>query len=1144
MMDTIAQLSRKISPQISRRQNTQARASRAKHLSQCILASFILATSSNVVIAADTPEPASVTIPGSLQLSQGCPDNWQPACTSTYLEFLEPANVWKGTFDLPAGSYEYKAALNDSWDENYGANGNRNGSNIVLTVDADSSVNFYYDHQTNWVTDSLNSRIAIAAGSFQEYFGCSGAWQPDCLNSWLKDVDGDGIYTIKTDNIPAGDYQGKLTINQSWDENYGVGGVPNGANINFTVPADNTEMFFSFDSQSNILSVTADGEPNGNLGNSRAQWLDANTLAWDTPIESTDRVFLHASSSAELALSADGVRGGNGSDESYELSIDGALSAELEAKFPLTQGYTSIGLLGLADELKRSLVKSQLAVSVVGLDGKLKDATSIQMPGALDSLFYYDQQLGSVVSEEGISAYVWAPTAQNVELLLFDNSEQESPSQLIAMAEDRQTGVWSALDVGDWDRKFYRYRVTVYTSITGQVEVNDVTDPNSLSLSTNSKFSQFVNLDDADLKPQGWGYAYKPHLRAPEDISIYELHVRDFSINDETVAEQDRGTFNAFASRNSNGMRHLSRLSRSGLSHIHLLPVFDIASVNEDKSQQLTIEQDLSLLPADSELQQAAVAAVQNQDGFNWGYDPYHFTVPEGSYSSNPEGVTRIREFRNMVLSLNHRGLRVIMDVVYNHTSSFGQFENSVLDRIVPNYYHRYNADGGLETSSCCANTASENRMMEKLMIDSLLVWAKAYKVDGFRFDLMGHHSKQNMLKVQAELAALTLRKDGVDGRAIYLYGEGWNFGEVVDNARFEQATQLNMAGSGIGSFDDRGRDAIRGGNPFGGYRDQGFGNGLFTNPNGFGDDRESTLLELADRTRSSLAGGLKDFVFETKDGEVLTAFDIDYFGLPTGYTDDPQEQIAYIAAHDNETLLDGLQLKAPESATIAERARMQNFSSSLVMLGQGVPFIHAGQDFLRSKSLDRDSFNSGDWVNAIDFTFEDSGWGKGLPIAEKNEDKWPTMAPLLANPDLDPSRWLMAKSSIYFRELLRIRYSSSLYRLRDKQSVIDNMTFLNTGITQTSGLIVMHLKDEESRRHKEQVVFFNGSNQPVEFSHEELDADYYRLHPVQRWSIDADTRASNYQAGTFTVPAMTTAVFIGKKRHHYWNFWSFFGRR
>jgi len=1107
-------------------------------MSKTMLTAFFSVHITSAANAADTPEPTSVTIPGTLQISQGCPDNWQPACANTHLQFLETPRVWKSTFTLPAGSYEYKAALNDSWDENYGANGNRNGSNLSLNIESETAISFYYDHQTNWVTDNHSSRIAIAAGSFQEYFGCTGPWQPDCLNSWLQDVDGDGIYTLKTTNIPAGDYEGKVSINESWDENYGDGGFRNGSNIQFTVPEDNAEMFFSFDSESNILTVKADGEPNGNLGNARAQWLDSNTLAWDTPLDSTDRAFIHSSTTGELSLGSEGILGG----ERYELSIDGALSSELEAKFPLTKGYTAFGLLALTDELKRSLIKSRLAVSVIGADGVLKDATSIQMPGALDSLFYFDGELGPIVTEDSVSAYVWAPTAQNVELLLFEDSTQTEPSQILSMTEDSVTGVWSAEDIGEWDRKFYRYRVTVFTSITNQVEVNDVTDPNSLSLSINSKFSQFVNLNDADLKPRGWDHSYKPKLRAAEDISIYELHVRDFSIIDETVTEQDRGTFNAFSSRHSNGMRHLRRLSRAGLSHIHLLPVFDIATVNEDKTQQLTIEQDLSLLPADSDQQQAAIAEIQNQDGFNWGYDPFHYTVPEGSYSTNADGVTRIREFRKMVQSLNHQGLRVIMDVVYNHTSSFGQFENSVLDRIVPNYYHRYNADGGLETSSCCANTASENRMMEKLMVDSLLIWARAYKVDGFRFDLMGHHTKQNMLKVQAELGALTLEQDGVDGKGIYLYGEGWNFGEVVDNARFEQATQLNMAGTGIGSFDDRGRDAIRGGNPFGGYRDQGFGNGLFTNPNGFGDDRESMLLELADRTRSSLAGGLKDFAFETKDGEVLTAFDIDYFGLPTGYTDDPQEQIAYIAAHDNETLLDGLQLKAPDSVTIADRARMQNFSTSLVMLGQGVPFIHAGQDFLRSKSLDRDSFNSGDWTNAIDFTFRDSGWGKGLPIAEKNEDQWPTMAPLLANSDLDPSRWLMAKSSFYFRELLRIRYSSPLYRLRDKQSVIEKVSFLNTGVSQTSGLIVMHLKDDGGRRKQEQVVFFNGTNQPVEFSHEELDSNSYRLHPVQRWSIDADTRSSDYRNGIFTVPAMTTAVFVGKQRR-YWGFFPWFGR-
>ncbi len=1100
---------------------------------------LVLTFNATSALSADTPEPTTVTIPGTIQESQGCPSNWQPACANTHLEFLTTAQVWKATFPLPAGDYQYKAALNDSWDENYGANGNRDGANLNLSIANDTDVSFYYDHQSNWVTDNQSSRIAIAAGSFQEYFGCTGPWQPDCLNSWLQDVDGDGIYTAKTSNIPAGDYQGKVTINESWDENYGDGGIRDGANIQFTVPADDTEMFFSFDSQSNILTIKADGEPNGDLASARAQWVSADTIAWDADIEIGDRVFLHSSGTAELALSSDGVIGG----DTFELSINGALSSELEDKYPLTRGYTALGLSALSDAQKRSILKNQIAVSVVGINGIVKDATAIQIAGALDSLFAFDGFLGSRVSDEAVQASVWAPTAKNVELLLFDTPQQVEPSQIVTMTEDPLTGVWSAEESSDWDRKFYRYRVTVYTSITRQVEINDVTDPNSLSLSTNSEYSQFVDLNDADLKPKAWDRTYKPYVPAPEDISIYELHVRDFSINDQTVAERDRGTFNAFSYRRSNGMKHLKRLSRSGLSHIHLLPVFDIATVNEDKSQQVVIEQDLSLLPADSELQQAAVNEIRDQDGFNWGYDPYHYTVPEGSYSTNPEGVTRIREFRQMVQSLNHNGLRVIMDVVYNHTSSFGQFNNSVLDKIVPSYYHRYNADGGLEMSSCCANTASENRMMEKLMIDSLLVWAKAYKVDGFRFDLMGHHTKQNMLKVQQQLSALTLEKDGVDGSAIYLYGEGWNFGEVVDNARFEQATQLNMAGTGIGSFDDRGRDAIRGGNPFGGYRDQGFGNGLFTNPNGFGDDRESMLLELADRTRSSLAGGLKDYAFETKDGEVLTAYDIDYFGLPTGYTDDPQEQIAYIAAHDNETLLDGIQLKAPDSATIEERARMQNFSSSLVMLGQGVPFIHAGQDFLRSKSLDRDSFNAGDWFNAIDFTFEDSGWGKGLPIAEKNEDQWPTMAPLLANPDLDPSQWLMAKSSIYFRELLRIRYSSRLYRQRDAQGVIDTVSFLNTGPSQLSGLIAMHLKDDQGWRKQEQLVLFNGTNQEIEFSHEDLDAHSYRLHPVQRWSIDADTRASKYQNGTFTVPAMTTAVFVAKKRRT-WNFWPWFFSR
>ena len=1104
---------------------------RARTFTGSLLFASLFGAYSAPTLAADTPDPTTVTIPGNLQDELGCPGDWQPDCSNTYLTLNTTANVWKGTFSLGIGDWEYKAALNDSWDENYGENAQRNGPNIQLFIDAPTDVSFYYDHATNWVTDNQNSRIAIAAGNFQEFLGCTGNWQPDCLNGWLKDPEGDGVYTLITTTIPAGDYEAKVTINESWDENYGQGGFQNGANIPFTVPADGEEMFFRFDSANNQLTIKAGGEPNGNLAKSRAHWVDADTIAWDAPLADGDQIFLHASDTAELVLEPEGVVGGS----VYTLTAGGELPAVVNEKFRHISSYNAISAASIDEATRRSLLKGQLAVSILDAEGNLKDATSVQFPGVLDDLFYFDGTLGPVQTEDSSSAYVWAPTAQNVELLLFDSSDQTEPSQVVPMVEDTQTGVWSATDFGNWDRKFYQYRVTVYTYITKDVEVNVTTDPYSLSLSTNSRMSQFVNLDDADLKPKGWDYYRKPYLRAPEDISIYELHVRDFSIEDETVAEEDRGTFNAFSSYRSRGMRHLRRLARSGMSHIHLLPAFDIASVNENKDEHVTITEDLSLLAPDSAEQQAAVASVQNQDGFNWGYDPYHYTVPEGSYSSNPDGVTRIKEFRQMVKSLNRRGLRVVMDVVYNHTSSFGQFDNSVLDKIVPTYYYRYNADGGLEMSTCCANTATEHLMMEKLMVDSLVVWAKAYKVDGFRFDIMGHHTKQNILNVETALRALTPANDGVDGESIYLYGEGWNFGEVVNNRRFEQATQINMAGTGVGSFDDRGRDAIRGGNPFGGYRDQGFGNGLHTNPNGIGDDRLSELLVLADRTRSSLTGGLKDYTFETHTGEVLSAYEIDYSGLPTGYTDDPQEQIAYIAAHDNETLLDGIQLKAPESVSIADRARMQNFSTSLVMLGQGIPFIHAGQDFLRSKSMDRDSYNSGDWFNAIDWTFNESGWGKGLPIAEKNEDKWPTMAPLLANPDLEPTQWLQYKSSRYFRELLNIRYSSSLFRMRDKESVMENVTFLNTGPAQTPGLIVMRLQGQGFWTKREIVVLFNGSNDEVEFSNEALDGGYYTLHPAQRWSIDWPTRQSSYNSGTFKVPAMTTAVFVGHRGWYRW---------
>ena len=379
---------------------------------------------------------------------------------------------------------------------------------------------------------------------------------------------------------------------------------------------------------------------------------------------------------------------------------------------------------------------------------------------------------------------------------------------------------------------------------------------------------------------------------------------------------------------------------------------------------------------------------MADTDGFNWGYDPFHYTVPEGSYATNPDGPSRTLEFRQMVAGLNKTGLRVVMDVVYNHTTASGQDPKSVLDRIVPGYYQRLSATGTVENSTCCANTASEHAMMEKLLIDSVLTWAVDYKVDGFRFDLMGHHSRATMVKLRGELDKLTVRHDGVDGKKVYLYGEGWNFGEVADNARFQQATQVEMYGAGIGTFNDRLRDSVRGGGPFDDDpRFQGFGSGLFTDPNGVpanaGAAAKATLLLDEDRIKVGLAGNLRDYLFTSSSGAVVKGSQIDYNGAPTGYTADPSEVITYVDAHDNETLFDALTYKLPVATSMSDRVRMNTLSLATVTLGQGPSFWHAGADLLRSKSLDRNSYNSGDWFNRIDF----SGTAVDVRVGSAAED-------------------------------------------------------------------------------------------------------------------------------------------------------------
>ncbi len=1077
-------------------------------------------------------QPALVTVAGSLQSELGCPDDWQPPCSATFLSYDADDTVWQGVFNVPAGDWLYKAPLNGTWSENYGLNAERNGGNIPLNLSEAADVKFYFERGTNWITSNRNSVIASIPGNFQSELGCPGDWQPWCLRSWLQDPDGDGLYTFATRDIPAGNWEFKVAHDEDWAENYGAGGVQNGPNMQLVVPSDGTLVVFTYDPVTHIVEIS--GElPKGNIDEARAYWLAPGVFAW--PIAGGNDVTLHYSADANLAITGDGLEGADGT---IALAPSGVVDGAIAEKFRHLAGMPVYALDPAELHRVPEILKTQFALAATDSEGNAVDATGVQHPGVLDELFTYDGELGVSWDGKTPTVRLWAPTARSVKLHVFDTSDETSAaSEVVAMTEDTATGTWSAIGNPGWNRKYYLYEIEVFARYSGQVETFLVTDPYSHSLSMDSKRTQIVNLDDRDLKPWRWDRLRKPRLKAPEDIAIYELHVRDFSVHDDRVPEAMKGTFAAFALPWTHGSRHLRRLSRAGLSHVHLLPAFDCATIPEDRSTHAD-PGDLSGFAPNSEEQQAAIDAIRDQDGFNWCYDPFHYTVPEGSYSIKPDGAARIREFRAMVSGLNRIGLRTVMDVVYNHTSGSQGGEKSVLDKVVPGYYHRLNDAGYIETSSCCANTATEHNMMEKLMLDSLRTWATEYKVDGFRFDLMGHHTKANIEKARDMLQSLTKKKDGVDGSAIYLYGEGWNFGEVANDARFEQATQANMGmGTGVGSFNDRMRDAVRGGGPFDSGEDhvrrQGFINGLYTDPNALNSGslgELDELLRLTDWIRLGLAGTLAEFQFMDRNGNLVQGRDIDYFGNPgAGYTSDPQEIINYASAHDNETLFDISQYKLPIGTNMDDRIRTLNLGNSIIALSQGVPLFHAGQDIARSKSMDRNSFNSGDWFNFVDWSYFETAWGRGLPPFGDNQGNWAEQSELLGNPALgDIDRQDIRSAAKHMREMLRIRNSSPLFRLRTGADVQERVEFHNTGPSQVPGLVVMSLRGDDDI---EIVVLFNASLQEQSFFLDTGEDSEFELHPIQERSFDRIVRGAEYDEDehTFTVPARTTAVFVNE---------------
>ncbi|MET7932067.1 pullulanase-type alpha-1,6-glucosidase [Streptomyces sp. NPDC005322] len=834
-----------------------------------------------------------------------------------------------------------------------------------------------------------------------------------------------------------------------------------------------------------------------------AQWIDRATVVWK--VEHT------AGTDEELSYSGGGT---------LRLAPTTLTNAQ-KAAYPHLAGRPAFAV----DPRDRDKAPTALRGPVTAVQRAADDhhelrRTGVQIPGVLDDLYAAAARrtaLGPVFHSRRPTLSVWAPTAQSVALDL--------DGRTVPMRRDAASGVWSVTGTKDWRNKPYRYRVTVWAPSVRKTVTNEATDPYSTALTADSARSLVTDPADPTLAPKGWSALKKPRAVPLRDARIQELHIRDFSIEDRSSAHP--GQYLAFTDRGSDGMRHLGQLARSGTSYVHLLPAFDFSTVPERKSGQARPRCDLAALPADSDQQQKCVGEAAAKDGYNWGYDPLHYTVPEGSYASDPDGPARTREFRQMVQGLNRTGLRAVMDVVYNHTVASGQDAMSVLDRIVPGYYHRLLDDGTVATSTCCANTAPEHAMMGKLIVDSVVTWAKQYKVDGFRFDLMGHHPKANILAVRKALDALTPAKDGVDGKSIILYGEGWNFGEVANDARFVQATQRNMAGTGIATFSDRARDAIRGGGPFDeDPRAQGFATGLFTDPNsspanGFSADQRARLLHDQDLIKVGLSGNLADYAFTDTRGRHVKGSEVDYNGSPAGYAAAPGEAVAYADAHDNETLYDALAFKLPERTPAADRARMQVLALATTTLSQGPALSQAGTDLLRSKSLDRNSFESGDWFNAIHWRCEDgNGLGRGLPPAADNQSKWQYAKPLLTNPAARPGCGEITNASAAYRDLVRIRTTEKDFSQSTAAGVQSALSFPLSGTEETPGVITMRLG--------RLVVVFNATRDRQSQHVAALAGTPYALHPIQARGADATVRTSTYDrsTGTFTVPARTVAVY------------------